>query len=239
MLNEFIQNKLVYNILLVEDNRDIQKLNKETLERHGGYEVRLAMNLTEARKQIAEQVPSLIILDIMLPDGSGLEFLQELRHSTNVPVLLLTALGESSDIVKGLKAGGDDYLAKPYNNDVFLARIESLLRRSAQIPKNLTKGSLTLDIISGRAFMDDRDLLLTQKEFAVLLLLTQNEEKIINAEAIYRNVWKQRTSDGSPTTEIDTNTLQATISNIRKKIEPSGFAITVSRGHGYTFVSNK
>ena len=134
MLIEFIQNKLVYNILLVEDNRDIQKLNKETLERRGGYEVRLAMNLAEARKQITEQVPCLIILDIMLPDGSGLEFLRELRHSTNIPVLLLTALGESGDIVKGLKAGGDDYLAKPYNNDVFLARIESLLRRSAQIP---------------------------------------------------------------------------------------------------------
>ena len=254
MINEFIHSKLVcgklvyskhvYNILLIEDNKDIQKLNKETLERRGAYTVHIAMNLADARKQIAEQIPDLIVLDIMLPDGSGLDFVRELRTENkdgnvkDIPVLLLTALGESDDVVKGLNSGGDDYLSKPYNNDVFLARIESLLRRTSRVPKALTRGPLTLDIIAGRAFIDDRDLLLTQKEFAVLLLLMQNEGQVLSALTIYRDVWKQRTSEGSfpdINTNIDTNTLKATISNIRKKIEPSGYAISVSRGQGYTF----
>jgi len=221
----------MYNILLVDDNKDIQKLNKETLERRGDYKIALAMNLAEAREQIAEHRPDLIILDIMLPDGSGLDFIKELRNRNeekDIPVLLLTALGETVDVVKGLDMGGDDYLSKPYDNAVLLARIESLLRRTSRVPKTLTKGPLTLDIIAGRAFVDGHDLLLTQKEFAVLLLLTQNEGRIINAETIYTNVWKQ-------SSETDTNTIKATISNIRKKIEPSGCEITVLRGKGYIF----
>jgi len=221
------------SILLVDDNKDIQRLNKEMLERRGDYEVRLAMNLAEARKQIAEHRPDLVILDIMLPDGSGLDFIKELRNRNDekdIPVLLLTALGESVDVVKGLDTGADNYLSKPYDNSVLLAHIESLLRRTSRVPKTLTKGPLTLDIIAGRAFIDGRDLLLTQKEFAVLLLLIQNEGSVISAETIYSNVWKQ-----SPDADIDTNTLKATISNIRKKIEPSGCEINVSRGKGYIF----
>jgi len=221
----------MYNMLLVDDNKDIQKLNKEMLERRGDYNVRLAMNLAEARKQIAEYRPDLVILDIMLPDGSGLDFVKELRNENNImykdtPILLLTALGDSIDVVKGLDTGGDDYLSKPYDNAVLLARIESLLRRTFRVPRTLTKGSLTLDIIAGRGFIDGRDLLLTQKEFAVLLLLMQNEGRVISAETIYTNVWKQDA-------DIDTNTLKATISNIRKKIEPSGCEINASRGKGY------
>jgi len=222
----------MYNILLVEDDKDIQEVNKNMLARRGGYTVRLAMNLAEARRLIIEAVPDIIVLDITLPDGNGLDFLQELRHDLNIPVLLLSALDESGDIVRGLKAGGDDYLSKPYDNDVLLARIETLLRRTAYLPKTLTKGSLILDIISGRAFIDNEgdnlDLLLTQKEFAVLLLLAQNERSVMSAAAIYKTVWKQ-------SSRFDKNTLQATISNLRKKIEPSGCTITSSYNQGYGF----
>jgi len=149
---------------------------------------------------------------------------------------LLSALDESGDIVRGLRAGGDDYLAKPYDNNVLLARIETLLRRTAQLPKTLTKGSLVLDIIAGQAFLKSsdsssngsRDLLLTQKEFSILLLMAQNESSVMSAETIYKNIWKQPS-------RFDKNTLQATISNLRKKIEPSGYTITVSRNQGYAF----
>jgi len=120
-------------ILLVEDNKDIQELNKEFLEETGGYNVRLAMNLAEARESIAESEPDIIVLDIMLPDGSGLDFLKELKQDRDVPVLLLTALSESSDEIKGLQAGGDDYIAKPYDNNVLLARIETSLFRALKV----------------------------------------------------------------------------------------------------------
>jgi len=222
----------MHNILLVEDDKDIQEVNTNMLKRRGGYNVRLAMNLAEARRQVSEAVPDILVLDITLPDGSGLDFLQELRQDLHFPVLLLSALDESGDIVRGLRAGGDDYLAKPYDNDVLLARIEALLRRTAQLPKTLTKGSLVLDIIAGRAFIKssalNQDLLLTQKEFAVLLLLVQNEGSVMSAETIYKSIWKQPSS-------FDHNTLQATISKLRKKIEPSGYTIAVVRNQGYAF----
>jgi len=121
------------DILLVEDNEDIQRANKRTLEKYGGYNVRLAMNLSEARKQITTAEPDLMVLDILLPDGNGLDFLRELRASLScIPVLLLSVLGKAGDIVNGLQAGADDYMAKPYENAVMLARIESLLRRTAE-----------------------------------------------------------------------------------------------------------
>jgi DNA-binding response OmpR family regulator len=134
--------------------------------------------------------------------------------------------------VKGLKAGGDDYLAKPYDDNVLLARIESLLRRTeSRVPKTLTKGPLSLDTIARRAYIDNNDLLLTHKEFACLLMLAQNEGHIISPRTISEQIWKQKLED-------EKNTLKTTISTLRKKIEPSGYAITVSRDQGYTFISD-
>ena len=121
------------NLLLVEDNEDIQELNKYFLEKHG-YTVRLAMNLSQARAEVQIAPPDLIVLDIMLPDGSGLDYLKELKqHNNDIPVLLLTALSESSDEVRGLQEGGDDYIAKPYNYDILLARIAKLLNQRQRL----------------------------------------------------------------------------------------------------------
>jgi DNA-binding response OmpR family regulator len=217
----------MHNILLIEDDREIQENNKDLLESSGDYAVRTAMNLAEAREQISKEIPDIIVLDIMLPDGNGLDFIKEIN---DIPVLYLTALGETNDIVKGLNAGGDDYLTKPYDDNVLLARIESLLRRvESRVPKTLTKGHLSLDIIAWRAYIDNNNLQLTHKEFACLLMLAQNEGHILNAHTIYEQIWKQKLVD-------DKNTLKATISTLRKKIEPSGYAITVSREQGYTFI---
>jgi len=128
------------DILLVEDNEDIQRVNKKMLERRSGYNVRLAMNLAEARKQINTAEPDLMVLDILLPDGNGLDFLKELRTQPHyIPVMLLSVLGKSSDIVNGLQAGADDYMAKPYENAVMLARIDSLLRRFRAAAAPLTR----------------------------------------------------------------------------------------------------
>lgn len=221
------------NILLVEDNREIQEVNKNMLVQCGGYSVRLAKNLAEARKRLTEAEPDIMVLDIMLPDGSGLDFLEELRRNTDIPVLLLTALAEPRDTVKGLRAGGDDYLAKPYDNDELLARIEVLLRRTSRPPKTLTKGRLMLNMISGMAFVDGKDLLLSRKEFAVLFLLAQNERKTVNAEYLYREVWGLSL--------FNNQTLKNRISELRKKLEDatSDCYIESVRGEGYCFIRNK
>ena len=139
-------------ILLVEDNEEIMYGNARMFEMEG-YEPDVALTLAEARGLIGERKPDAIVLDIMLPDGSGLDFMKELRKSENagIPVILLTGLSTKADILRGLKSGGDDYLTKPYDFDELLVRLEALLRRAARVPETITQGALTLDPLAGQA----------------------------------------------------------------------------------------
>ena len=222
------QLKNAYSILLVEDNEDIQEINKRFLARRG-YSVRLAFSLAEARRSVGESKPDAIVLDIMLPDGSGLDYLTELKQQgSNIPVLLLTALSESSDEVKGLEEGGDDYLAKPYDNNVLAARIEALLRRAGRVPETVTKGALRLETYSGQASLNGENLNLTRREFDMILLLAQNEDKLLSAEFLYEKVWGQQLFD-------DNNAIRTVISRLRAKIEDSDYVIEPLRGKGYVF----
>ena len=216
-------------ILLVEDNEQIMLGNERMLKRRG-YEVIPALTLAEARIAICAQMPDLFVLDIMLPDGNGLDFMAELRKVSRTPVLLLTGLTTPEDIVRGLTAGGDDYLAKPYDFGVLLARVEALLRRAQQVPERIQKGRLILDVTADVATLDGTDLMLSQKEFSLLLIFVQNEERYISAEYLYEKVWKQAMAGNS-------NTLKTTINRLREKIKSSGYRIAWSRGEGYCFES--
>ncbi len=214
-------------ILLIEDNEKILQGNERMLRRRG-YEVVTALTLADARNAMKGQLPDLLVLDIMLPDGSGLDFMGELRQHSRVPVLLLTGLTTPEDIVRGLNAGGDDYLAKPYDFAVLLARIEALLRRAEHVPEQLTKGRLCLDVTADVATLDGADLLLTPKEFALLLLFTQNEGCFISADYLYEKVWKQPMAS-------DSNALKSALKRLRAKLEGSGYCIVLSKGKGYQF----
>ncbi|WP_283610557.1 response regulator transcription factor [Faecalispora anaeroviscerum] len=214
-------------ILLVEDNEQIMQGNERMLKRRG-YEVITALTLAEARSAVQARMPDLFVLDIMLPDGSGLDFMAEFRKYSQVPVLLLTGLTTPEDIVRGLTAGGDDYLPKPYDFGVLLARVEALLRRAQQVPEHIHKGRLRLDVTADEATLDGADLLLSQKEFALLLIFVQNEERFISAEYLYEKVWKHPMLGNS-------NTLKTTINRLRDKIKSSGYRIAWSRGEGYCF----
>ena len=215
-------------LLLVEDDPMIQLNNKRLLERRG-YPLKQAFNLAEAREIIAEEPPRAIILDVMLPDGNGVEFLGELRETSNVPVLMLTALGTKEDILRGLSAGGDNYLTKPYDRSVFLSHVEALIRRSETLPEMLVMGAIKLEPASGRAFVNGDDILLTQKEFALLQQFVQHPNKLLMAEYLYEKVWGQEMLPDD-TSRIS---VKNTISKIRKKISESGYTITSEYGEGY------
>lgn len=214
-------------ILLVEDNEQILSGNERMLKRRG-YDVKTALTLREARDRMSEAVPDAIILDIMLPDGSGLDFMRELRQHSNIPVLLLTGLTTPEDVVLGLSEGGDDYLTKPYDFGVLLARVEALLRRAGRLPEVLQKGPLKLDVMASQALLHGEDLLLTQKDFALLLLFTQNEDKVMSVEYLYEKVWKSPLND-------NTFALKNAVSRLRKKLEGFGYTISATRGEGYSF----
>lgn len=216
-------------ILLVEDNEKIMQGNKRLLERNG-YEIVSAASLLAARTAVKEKKPDAIVLDIMLPDGSGLAFIQELRESKNrgVPVLLLTGLTTQEDIVRGLTEGGDDYLTKPYDFPVLLARIEALIRRAALVPERIYKEHFMLDITAGVAFLDGKDLYLTQKEFSLLLIFIQNPGRFFEAEYLYEKTWNATMSG-------DNQALKKAIHRLRGKLTGSGWHVAWSRGEGYCF----
>jgi len=216
------------NILLVEDDEKILYANKIILERRGGYTVLLAENLAKARKLASQTPPDIILLDIMLPDGSGLDFLRELRRNSDVPVLLLTALDASKDVVDGLAAGGDDYLTKPYDNNVLLGRIDAVLRRAYKVPQQMSVGKITINTASKRVNIDGQDLGVNPKEYSLLEQFVQNPDKEMSAEYLYEKVWGQKMMGSD-------NTLRVTMSSLRKRLveASSDYTITAARGKGY------
>ena len=224
MGNDFLRLSVGY-LLLVEDEHLVQAGNKRVLERRG-YSIKQAYTLAEARALVADEPPVAIVLDILLPDGNGLDFLQELRKTSNVPVLVLTAMGTHEDIIKGLEAGGDDYLTKPHELSVFLKRVEALLRRASLIPDALTLGPLKLDTASGTAYLNSVDMALAKKEYSLLQLLAQHPEKLLGKEYIYEKVWNQDWLDGD-------SALINTVHRLRKKLAGSGYTITSERNEGY------
>ncbi len=212
-------------ILLVEDNIKIQYFNRDMLEEEG-FIVQTAMSLAAAKEAIAHEMPDLMVLDIGMPDGSGLEFLRGLRRESNLPVLMLSGYHRDADVVSGFDAGCDDYLAKPYSFEVLLARIKRLLRAAQQLPQSLQRGEIYLDLTAGRAYVSGVDCLLTPKDFALLRLLMQREGGEISTEEIYRVVWGRPTND-------DTRALVVALSRLRKKLVGSGYGIVSVYGGGY------
>jgi len=212
-------------LLLVEDEPAVQANNMKILQRRG-YNVKQAYTLEEASAIIDDEPPRGIILDLRLPDGSGLDFLTNLRENSDIPVLILTAHSSTEDIIRGFELGSDDYLTKPYDLSIFLMRVETLLRRAATIPDTLEFGPIKLFTAAAMATLDGDDMLLSQKEYSILQLLVQNQDKILSSEHIYEKVWGQEMIEND-------NSLKVAIAKLRKKLADSGYTVTASRGEGY------
>jgi DNA-binding response OmpR family regulator len=219
-------------LLLVEDECDLLQNNRTFFEVRG-YAVLTAETLQEARTRLSAHAPDAIILDIMLPDGLGLDLLKELREKgDDTPVLLLTAWGRPQNIAAGLRAGANDYLPKPFDYDVLLARVEAMFRSAERIPETITKGALTLNLTSMVACLNGDDIFFTQKEFFLLLLFVRNEGKILSAEYLYEKVWGANAND-------DARAVKFQVSNLRKKIKGSGYVLPAIRGGGYRFEAER
>ncbi len=219
-------------ILMVEDEPEVLRVNARLLKRHG-YSVLTAENAQQAYEYLEKYIPDLLFLDIMLPDGSGYDICKRFREKSDHPVLFLTGKSASQDIVKGLQLGGDYYLTKPYNIDELLAVVGRLVERQQQNNglKTIRKGALVLDIQKFRATLNGKDVGLTGKEFALLLMLVRNEDKELTAQELYKTVWNE-------SAENDIRTIRTHIGNLRKKIDADNsndYDIISSYGKGYFF----
>jgi len=197
--------------------------------KESGFEPEAAETLAAATSLISSRV-DLVVLDLMLPDGSGLEWLIQLRATGNkTPVLILTARDTIEDRVSGLDSGADDYLVKPFALDELLARIRALLRRDAQTnEKEFSFGDLTVNLVSRTVCRGERSISLQNRQLELLAYLISHANQIVTRDMISRDVWKESTATW-------TNVIEVQINQLRKKIEEPGQATILHtvRGHGY------
>lgn len=179
-------------LLVVEDDPDTIYLLKQIL-RIAGFNVMSAMSGQDALKKIVEFEPNLVLLDLMLPEMDGWEIYSYLRQMTNVPVVIVSALGNKEEIVKGLHRGADDYITKPFHNAEVVERVRAVLRRSGKVQEVnrlvFPSINLTVDFMNQQVTLNSIQLDLTPKEFAVLAVLAKHAPGITRYETIAQHVW--------------------------------------------------
>jgi two-component system response regulator RegX3 len=224
-------------ILMVEDEESITVPLAEALEREG-FDTQVSGTVREALELAEGALPDLVLLDVMLPDGSGYDVCRRLRERSRVPIIMLTARGEETDRIVGLELGADDYVVKPFSAREVAARIRAVLRRvDAEGPATrdgpLEVGPVRLDPDRRSASVDGRDLELTRKEFELLKLLLREAGNVVSRERLIDEVWDVNWF-GS------TKTLDVHVSGLRRKLGDDSADprfIHTLRGVGFRFAA--
>ncbi len=203
-------------ILVVDDEPRYLRLVRFNLEA-GGYHVSCAATGEEALAALAQQVPDLLILDIMLPGQDGFQVCARIREVSTVPIIMLTARGAEEDKVKGLRLGADDYVVKPFSARELLARVEAVLRRAslAEAPSrqtSFTLGDLVVDFLTRQVTVRNQDVRLSPTEYRVLLYLVNNAGKTVTQDELLENVW-------GPGYRGENDLLRVTVWRLRQKLE--------------------
>ena len=225
-------------VLIIDDDKELCALMKKCIEQEKLSAVTV-YNGIEGVRLIDENKDSysLIILDVMLPDIAGFQILQKIRDTSNIPVLMLTAKSSEEDKVFGLRLGADDYLTKPFGINELLARVNSLIRRYTTLNPftadidSISLKDMVIDKLNRTVTVKDIPVLLTGKEFDLLLFLASNKGRVFTKKQIYSQVWEEEYA-------FDDSNIMSFISKLRKKIEPDPdhpFYILTVRGVGYRF----
>lgn len=222
-------------ILIIDDEKDIVKLIKYNLEKEG-YKIISALDGEKGLEIIFKEKPHLIILDLMLPGLDGLELCKILKRNEetyNIPIIMLTAKGEESDIVVGLELGADDYITKPFSPRVLLARVKAVLRRTKDMKKEdkvIQINDLIIDLNKHIVTLKGKRLNLTLTEFNLLKFLAQNRGKVFTRNQLLDKVWE---GGGF----VIDRTVDVHIRRIREKLGEASFLIETIRGVGYRFIN--
>jgi len=184
------------NILIIDDNLEILETNRDYLT-GVGYHVTVASTGKKAIAYLNNERYDCIVMDIMLPDIDGFALCKAARILTSAPILFLSCLDAPHDKVKGLMAGGDDYMTKPYSQDELSARIHAHLRRERRAGRHITVGKVYIDKQNRMIQTPEQNVFLTQKEFDLFLLLFENPNKMFSKKELLNNLWTEKTDIGT------------------------------------------
>jgi two-component system KDP operon response regulator KdpE len=200
-------------VLVVDDEPQILRGLRVVL-RNAGFRVDVAATKAEALDALAARPPDAMVLDLVLPDGSGVEVCRDVRRWSGLPVIVLSAVGDEREKVRALDAGADDYVTKPFGSDELTARLRAVLRRAADADTEatVTVGDLTVDIASRRVLVRGNEVHLTPIEFDLLRVLAVHHDKLVTHRQLLREVW-------GPEYANETHYLRVHVAHIRAKIE--------------------
>ena len=237
MRSQYLKGRIaVSRILVIDDDRELCELLKRRLSAEQ-MQVDCCYSGREGLAALSKGDYQLVVLDLMMPGISGFEVLEEIRVSSSVPVLMLTAKGDNASKVYGLRLGADDYLAKPFDMDEFLARVNSLIRRYTVLNRadacegTLVFAGLTIDLDERSVTTEQGSFELPNKEFELLVYLARHQGRIMTKKQIYEAVWQEEYC-------YDDANIMVIISKLRKKVEPNPSVPTVIqtvKGVGYRF----
>jgi two-component system phosphate regulon response regulator OmpR len=224
------------HILVVDDDTRLRELLKTFLSR-SGFRVSSAKHAAEARQHLEALDFDLIVLDVMMPGQTGLDFAAELRQTNDVPILMLTAMGEPKDRIAGLEKGVDDYLAKPFEARELLLRMQNVLKRGrpaaaeapATIDRKVAFGPFQFDLDLGELTQKGKRVPLTDAEIALLRALAGQRGEVLTREALCKSIGA----------EVNERAIDVQVTRLRRKIEPDpGFPryLRTVRGQGYRLV---
>jgi two-component system phosphate regulon response regulator PhoB len=217
-------------ILLVEDEAPIRAMIRFAL--HRDFKIEEAADINQARQKIATEIPDLILLDWMLPDKSGIDFIKELKKDVitrDIPIIMLTAKAEETNKVRGLITGADDYIIKPFSPRELIARIKTVLRRGPlATPEDLIHvKNLCINIKTNEVKIDDKFLMLTAQEYKLLHFFATHQGRVYTRAQLIDHIW-------GGTADVDERSVDASIKRLRKKLGVNW--IKTVRGIGYKFL---
>jgi two-component system phosphate regulon response regulator PhoB len=220
-------------ILLVEDERDLLELLKYNLDREG-YDVVTAETGEDGLKHVRQTPPDLVLLDLMLPKMDGLEVCRSLKsrpETAPIPVIMLTAKGEESDVVKGLEIGADDYITKPFSPRILMARIKAVLRRAevdGEERRVLEAGGVKIDLDRHEVLAEGETVDLTATEFKLITLLVSRPARVFTRQQIIDSLHEGFAA-------VTDRSVDVQVVSLRRKLGKSGKRIETVRGVGYRF----
>jgi two-component system phosphate regulon response regulator PhoB len=224
-------------ILVIDDEPDVTELIQFKLKAEG-FSVRTSNHPARILGELKDFLPDLIILDVMMPELDGFQLCRMIRSNPSlerIPVVFLTARGESADRIEGFESGADDYLCKPFNTRELVLRIKSIFKRVPELderkPGLLEAGGILVDTERHRVTLAGKDVTLTATEFRLLYLLMSRLGKVVSREDLLSHVWNY-------SAEVETRTVDTHIRRLREKLEVDGDLIKTVRGVGYKMVDH-